>query len=950
MAKLKIKDENGVEREHEMTDDVTSIGRSSNNTIKITDAKSSRNHFRIEKDGPYFKVVDLGSTNGTKLNGSRVTSQRLKNGDVLSVGLTTFAFDGPSDGAFDATLVFGDQAKQAAQSAQRPPSSPEIKVSVPTPTPAPAPDPIASLDAAMEATVLAAPKEKPAEGPKYVLVVLEGKESGRTIDLHNEAVTLGRSSSNTIKVDDDAASSYHAEITKAPIGWVISDLGSTNGTRVRAKGAPEFEKIVKTPLAAGMQIRIGKTVIEFRNVGEPVADDQLFGTVVLNEGAEKVLSGRQIAERPPRKGGLSLVLIGTAALVFFTAIVYVVVKLLPSGPPVVQVDPGKKTVDPGSTAPGEVKNGTFSEGTDDRGNPKDWKPVPGLPDVRVVVDKDAERNAEKPEDQRKGLRISKAGASPSTRTTVETADSLGVDPGKVYELSGAMKNDGDGQFGLRVVWMKGDRTLADHPVTLSGTQQEWKDRSALVKPPAWADRARVGVFTEGKEGKTCFDNIAFVEKPGAGLADPPSVSYGGVTVHFEGTKGAFSVASGGKQAIESGLLELASKDGSAVSSLLSAFETQPVTEGGKTSYRGQLFDFVLQRPANYLVSAQAGAGGVQMRFAVDRSQGDSSPRLVFYIGGPAAQGDIEARLDSGPQRLGPNDSKTLAGLQEILFNAGGSPQLYLNFAAPVTFETRREGDRRWIQVQFKGELGVEIAPENVGEKQQFANHSKDLDDAVGRKDWPRVYKLADTIEQKYGNKFPEAKDKVRQARQSFDEAFKAVKEDLDRQIATVKSAPNTADEALKSLDRQMAPWVGTVKEQDFKDARAQIEKLKTAGANQVKEETAAVKFTSAQNAYAKGTYPVAISLCKLILRDFPDTKAAKEAQDLLARAEADQKKVDELNDITDRLKRKVDAYIKAGDYAEAIKTVTSDADYKKHSLELKELNELLAAWKAKAGL
>src|SRR6185436_14202347 len=103
MAKLTIKDADGVEKIHELVDEVTTVGRSSSCVIQINDEKSSRQHFRIEKDGQFFKVVDLGSTNGTKLNGSKIVSQRLRNGDVLMLGRTTFAYDGP--GELDATLA-----------------------------------------------------------------------------------------------------------------------------------------------------------------------------------------------------------------------------------------------------------------------------------------------------------------------------------------------------------------------------------------------------------------------------------------------------------------------------------------------------------------------------------------------------------------------------------------------------------------------------------------------------------------------------------------------------------------------------------------------------------------------------------------------------------------------------------------------------------------------------
>ncbi len=51
----------------------------------------SRNHFLIEVDPPRCLLKDLGSTNGTKVNGARVAECRLRDGDVISAGRSTFA-------------------------------------------------------------------------------------------------------------------------------------------------------------------------------------------------------------------------------------------------------------------------------------------------------------------------------------------------------------------------------------------------------------------------------------------------------------------------------------------------------------------------------------------------------------------------------------------------------------------------------------------------------------------------------------------------------------------------------------------------------------------------------------------------------------------------------------------------------------------------------------------
>src|SRR5207244_352912 len=66
-----------------------SIGRASDNTIPLPDKKSSRKHAKIEKVNEEYLVNDLGSGNGTKVNGKEVNTHVLAKGDEISIGLTT---------------------------------------------------------------------------------------------------------------------------------------------------------------------------------------------------------------------------------------------------------------------------------------------------------------------------------------------------------------------------------------------------------------------------------------------------------------------------------------------------------------------------------------------------------------------------------------------------------------------------------------------------------------------------------------------------------------------------------------------------------------------------------------------------------------------------------------------------------------------------------------------
>jgi hypothetical protein len=68
------------------------IGRLPDCDIVLTDPNVSRRHAEVRRRGNDFVVVDLGSTNGTKVNGAGVKERRLADGDEISVGNTSLRF------------------------------------------------------------------------------------------------------------------------------------------------------------------------------------------------------------------------------------------------------------------------------------------------------------------------------------------------------------------------------------------------------------------------------------------------------------------------------------------------------------------------------------------------------------------------------------------------------------------------------------------------------------------------------------------------------------------------------------------------------------------------------------------------------------------------------------------------------------------------------------------
>ncbi|MDJ0789142.1 MAG: FHA domain-containing protein [Myxococcota bacterium] len=79
---------------YELSADETIIGRNPTTDITLLDEGISREHALIlyDEDADTYSIEDLQSTNGTKVNGKRVRSAELSDGDELQIGQTRFDF------------------------------------------------------------------------------------------------------------------------------------------------------------------------------------------------------------------------------------------------------------------------------------------------------------------------------------------------------------------------------------------------------------------------------------------------------------------------------------------------------------------------------------------------------------------------------------------------------------------------------------------------------------------------------------------------------------------------------------------------------------------------------------------------------------------------------------------------------------------------------------------
>lgn len=101
---------------HELKRGTTTVGRGSDCGIRISDGAASRRHLDLIWDGSAGIARDLGSTNGSKINGERFREAALVAGTVITIGQTSLVFQ----------LVPGRQARASApQQPRRQPAAPQ---------------------------------------------------------------------------------------------------------------------------------------------------------------------------------------------------------------------------------------------------------------------------------------------------------------------------------------------------------------------------------------------------------------------------------------------------------------------------------------------------------------------------------------------------------------------------------------------------------------------------------------------------------------------------------------------------------------------------------------------------------------------------------------------------------------------------------------------------------
>lgn len=162
-----------------------------------TDEFVSRNHVRVQRRGEFVEVADLGSANGTFVNGTRVRAPaQMQDSDVLRIGQIVLKLAAPGG---------------------------------------------------LGQTVLGV--TLPATGALYLTIVSPPALSGRQFPLSGDYLVVGRNPASGIQIDDPHVSRTHAALRRCRDAVFVQDLGSSSGTFVNG-----------LPVAAERELKPGDIV------------------------------------------------------------------------------------------------------------------------------------------------------------------------------------------------------------------------------------------------------------------------------------------------------------------------------------------------------------------------------------------------------------------------------------------------------------------------------------------------------------------------------------------------------------------------------------------------------------------------------------------------------------------------------------------------------------------
>lgn len=306
MLKLIIEDDEGRKTVVPFAREEITIGRQEGNTIRLTERNVSRRHARLLKGSGHVLIEDLGSYNGIRVNGDRISGQvQVNDGDLIQIGDYDLALQNDQVAP---TVPLESAPRGSGQHKQLETRKLPGESSATIPLLPAVEPPLAQDDDVQEASAddvseLGPPPEIPrnqstaviridqiegagkkravedidtAEAPR--LVVLNTDFAGKDFPCTKTEIRIGRTDDNDIALDHRSLSRTHCKLVREENGeWRVIDMQSANGLMVNG------ESYAQVTLRPGDVLELGHVKMKFVGPHDEVAIPSATSSSVTQE-------------------------------------------------------------------------------------------------------------------------------------------------------------------------------------------------------------------------------------------------------------------------------------------------------------------------------------------------------------------------------------------------------------------------------------------------------------------------------------------------------------------------------------------------------------------------------------------------------------------------------------------------------------------------------------------
>ena len=267
-----------------------SLGRDAGSDVVVAGNEVSRQHAEIRSEPDGYILLDT-SVNGTYVNGERIgKTHLLARADVIRIGNDEFRFYADAAAPLRRNPAPEEPRPPRTRQPNRPPKGAAQRLSD---------------------TMHGVPEEEPTRrntppspeaAPLASLLFRSGDFKGRRLPIKVPVVNIGRGDYNDVVIADPSVSTMHAKLQRREAIWILTDLGSTNGTFVEGERFSGETPLTRArPFASATWRRCSSRSTTRCRPGAPEAPDSWAGSRPEAAAADPAAGPAKPRPRPPSR-------------------------------------------------------------------------------------------------------------------------------------------------------------------------------------------------------------------------------------------------------------------------------------------------------------------------------------------------------------------------------------------------------------------------------------------------------------------------------------------------------------------------------------------------------------------------------------------------------------------------------------------------------------------------